>query len=607
MTTIDINERLTTLERKNERLRTENERLLADADDTNSLLNSQKESRERFSLALRGANDGLWDWDLETDEVYYSPRWKSMLGYEEDELKNHLSTWTSLVHSADKDRALIKVQDYLDGRANSFEIELRMHHKEGHDVFVLSRAFLLNRKSDNKPIRLVGTHVDITERKKSEFFVEKNAEILEMIATGQPASAIYDTIALMYEGRNPGIRCSMLELHGNKLMHGGAPSLPKEYCDAVNGLENGPEVGSCGTSTYTGKQVLVENIETDPKWADIKDVALPHGMRCCWSEPIKNSSGKVLGAFGMYHNHPALPNEGELRDLQNAGRLAGIIMERVHSEIELNKHKQKLEELVDERTAEVQEKSAQLEEALEREKEYNLLQQKFVSLVSHEFRTPLTIIDCGAQHMIRRKDKLQPDDIDDSGKDIRAGVSRLVNLIDTVLYGSRIDAGSIEQNSAPFDMGNLIREVCARQVKITPFHTIELDIDDLPDEIAADQKLLDNVFTNLLSNAVKYSPENPTIQIRGNIEDDCVVISVTDSGIGISKEDLPNTFKRFHRAKTAEGFPGTGIGLSIAREFVKMHGGDISVESVEGVGSTFTVRLPITRLEQAGQDETRVA
>ena len=120
----------------------------------------------------------------------------------------------------------------------------------------------------------------------------------------------------------------MLELHGNKLMHGGAPSLPKEYCDAVNGLENGPNIGSCGTSTYTGKRVLVENIETDAKWADIKHVALPHGMRCCWSEPIKHSSGNVLGAFGMYYNYPALPNEEESNDLKSAARLAGIIMER---------------------------------------------------------------------------------------------------------------------------------------------------------------------------------------------------------------------------------------------------------------------------------------
>lgn len=285
-------------------------------------------SEERFSLAMRGANDGLWDWNLESDAVYYSPRWKSMLGYGENELDNDLNTWANLVHPDDKDRVLEKVQDYLVGQADSFEVEMRMHHKKGHEVYVLSRAFLVIRESDGKPARLVGTHVDITERKLAEVFDNKNAEILEMIAIGRSASDIYDAIALLYEARNPGMRCSMLELEDNKLLHGGAPSLPKAYCDAVNGLENGPNVGSCGTSTYTGQRVLVENIETDPKWEKIKQYALPHGMRCCWSEPIKDSSGKVLGAFGMYYNHPALPNTAELHDLISAARLAGIVMER---------------------------------------------------------------------------------------------------------------------------------------------------------------------------------------------------------------------------------------------------------------------------------------
>ncbi len=287
-----------------------------------------KKSEERFALAMDGANDGLWDWNLETDDVYYSPRWKSMLGYSEDEIDNNLITWASLVHPDDKDIVLQKVQDYLVGKTDSFEVEMRLQHKDGHEVFVLSRAFIVNRESDGKAVRLVGTHVDITDRKKAEAFNDKNAEILAMIATGKPASDIYDEIALLYEERHPGMRCSMLELQDGKLMHGGAPSLPKEYCDAVNGLKNGPNVGSCGTSTYTGQRVLVENIETDPKWATIKHVALPHGLRCCWSEPIKNSSGKVLGAFGMYYNHPALPNEEELNDLKSAARLAGIVMER---------------------------------------------------------------------------------------------------------------------------------------------------------------------------------------------------------------------------------------------------------------------------------------
>ncbi len=180
---------------------------------------------------------------------------------------------------------------------------------------------------------------------QAQTFIRKNAEILEMIATGQSAFDIYNAIALMYEARHQGLRCSLLELKDDKLKHGGAPSLPREYCDAVNGLQVGPSVGSCGTSTFTGKRVLVENIETDPKWAKIKHVALPHGMRCCWSEPIKDSNGKVLGAFGMYYNHPALPNEDELADLQSAGRLAGIIMERDQRGIALRQSEKKYRRL----------------------------------------------------------------------------------------------------------------------------------------------------------------------------------------------------------------------------------------------------------------------
>jgi len=172
------------------------------------------------------------------------------------------------------------------------------------------------------------SHAELRGIKKAEVLNNKSSEILEMIAVGHSAPDIYNAIALMYENRHPGMRCSMLELHGNKLLHGGAPSLPKEYCDAIHCLEYGPNIGSCGTSTYTGKRVLVENIETDPKWEHLKGVALPHGMRCCWSEPIKNSLGKVLGAFGMYYNHPALPNEEESNDLKSAARLAGIVMER---------------------------------------------------------------------------------------------------------------------------------------------------------------------------------------------------------------------------------------------------------------------------------------
>lgn len=291
---------------------------------TAELLNSE----ERFALAMRGATDGLWDWDLATNEVYYSPRWKSMLGYSEHELESNLATWASLVHPKDKAFALQEVNKFLSAEIDAFEVEIRMRHKSGHEVYIRSRAFKVSRGSNNETVRLIGTHVDITRQKKLELFDERNTKILEMIAKGQPASQIYDQIALMYEERHSGLRCSMLVLDGDRLLHAGAPSLPKDYCKAVHGLKNGPEVGSCGAASFTGKRVLVENIETDPKWATLKHFALPHGMRSCWSEPIKNSSGKILGAFGMYHDYPALPNEEESTDLISAARLAGIVMER---------------------------------------------------------------------------------------------------------------------------------------------------------------------------------------------------------------------------------------------------------------------------------------
>ena len=254
-----------------------------------------------------------------------TPNILQQFGYEPDECLNTPGFWASRIHPNDKDEVFNNLSNLFQNGTHSHEY--RFLHKDGNYRWVHDTLRLLFDENE-KPKTLVGYWTDITERKQAELFNQRHTNILEMIAKGNPASEIYNEIAFLYEERHPGIRCSMLELDGNKLIHGGAPSLPKEYCDAVHGLENGPNIGSCGTSTYTGKRVLVENIETDPKWADIKHVALPHGLRCCWSEPIISSSGKVLGAFGMYYNYPALPNEDELSDLTSAGVLAGIVMER---------------------------------------------------------------------------------------------------------------------------------------------------------------------------------------------------------------------------------------------------------------------------------------
>ncbi|MEE4377991.1 MAG: ATP-binding protein [Candidatus Competibacteraceae bacterium] len=558
-------------------------------------------SEERFSLAMRGANDGLWDWDLETDEVYYSPRWKSMLGYEESELDAMFATWVALVHPDDKDWVLEKARNYIEGRADSFEVEMRMQHKDGHEVIVLSRAFLLHDDSNGKAIRLVGTHLEITERKMTEQFILSTSDILKMIAIREPASDIYDAIAHLYESRHPGLRCSMLVLAGNKLMHGGAPSLPKEYCDAVNGLENGPDVGSCGTSTYTGKRVLVENIETDPKWRNLKHVALPHGLRCCWSEPIRNSSGRVLGAFGMYYDHPALPNERELNDLASAARLAGIIMEREQSEKELNQHKHNLEELIVERTLELDKAKQEAEKA-------NQAKSLFLANMSHEIRTPIN----GVLGMI---DLLLHSDLDERQRrradTAHRSAQSLLGIIDTVLDFSKIEAGRVQLSEEDFNLRALLEECWVLVVDQAKKKGLVLT-NSLPADMHADLRgdptRLRQILVNLLGNAVKFTEQGEIrLRVRVLSRDEAglnLQFEIEDTGLGMESDQLGRIFNAFEQidGSSSRHHSGTGLGLAITRQLVTLMNGEIDCTSTPGVGTCFRVRLHFQYVAASSED-----
>lgn len=251
------------------------------------------------------------------------------------------------------------------------------------------------------------------------------------------------------------------------------------------------------------------------------------------------------------------------------------------------------EDTLRQQTTALSTKTAALEIALQSEKIFATLQSKFVSLVSHEFRTPLAIIDGAAQRLIRNKDTIDPDGIHDRCGIIRRAIKRVTGLMDATLYASRIDEDRVELTKTTFDLRALVQGNCDHQADLTQSHKIDANLSGLPTSVHADEKLMSLVFTNLLSNAAKYAPHAPLIKVKGWSRDGMAIISVTDHGEGISKDDLSNMFVRFFRTKSAEGIAGTGIGLSISKEFVEMHGGAIELESTEGKGSTFTVHLPI--------------
>lgn len=300
-----------------------------------------------------------------------------------------------------------------------------------------------------------------------------------------------------------------------------------------------------------------------------------------------------------------LTKSGEARDMLVSGEYVEVCGERLMFNLshdvtdskranrELVQHRDQLQELVDQATVELKEKAKQLEQALTKEKKLNELQRQFVSTASHEFRTPLAIIDSSVQRLMRSKNKLTPDVLEARTTRIRDAVKVMSDLMESTLSAASMDSGAVKMTLAPCDLRAIITAVCDRQKDMKDDRKIRFDPGDIPDRIESDQSILNQIFTNLLANAVKYSSDGSEIKITGRREGNDVAVLVRDHGIGIDEDDLPKMFTRFFRAKTSTGIAGTGIGLNLVKTLVEMQGGSVSVESVKGEGSTFSVRLPI--------------
>jgi diguanylate cyclase (GGDEF)-like protein len=172
----------------------------------------------------------------------------------------------------------------------------------------------------------------------SSLFTETERQMLELIAKGASLSEVLDTLTAAIERISPESLCTIMlldEEHRRRLLIASGPSLPPAYLHAANGLEIGPEVGACGTAAFRNETVIVEDIGTDPKFASARDFVLSHGLRSCWSQPIRDSKGAVLGTFAIYRREPSSPRPQELRLARVAGQLAGNAVERIRAEREL--------------------------------------------------------------------------------------------------------------------------------------------------------------------------------------------------------------------------------------------------------------------------------
>lgn len=413
--------------------------------------------------------------------------------------------------------------------------------------------------------------------------------ITRLIATGSALPDVLKAIVLAVEAEDPVLICSivMLDEAGARIVLGAAPNLPDAFNRAIDGAPIGANAGSCGTAMFHNRRIVVEDIQTDPLWADYRDIAAAAGLRSCWSQPIHAADGQVLGSFAIYQRREARPTPDDIGFIEAAADLAAIAIERKRHEDD------------------VALAQTQIRQALERERDAaeaaNKAKSEFLANVSHELRTPLN----GVIGLI---DALRREALTTSQQDvldlIRQSGATLEHLVADLLDISRIDAGQLSLHLHPFDLVEALDGLL--KISDTQARAKGLDFHvqygpGTSGRFLADSVRIRQVLGNLVANAIKFTPRGRidiAVDINAPSSPDLpheLTLRVADTGIGFGPDTAARIFDRFNQADSGmtRRFGGTGLGLSICKALVELMGGAIIASSEPGRGSLFTVTLPL--------------
>lgn len=261
---------------------------------------------------------------------------------------------------------------------------------------------------------------------------------------------------------------------------------------------------------------------------------------------------------------------------------------------ELASHRDQLEEEIARHISRYKETADALARALDRERGVSEFYRSFAAMVSHQFRTPLAVIDSGLQRLLRRGGQMTLEDRRQRYTRLREAVTHMTRLVESALTAARLDGGQVEATAAPCDLAAISRQVCQFQQEAAGTRCITLEPEvSGPLYVVCDRAMLEQILANLVSNALKYSPTDTPITVQLDHDFEYAICRVQDRGIGIPVEDLPRVFERFFRSRNVVATSGIGLGLNIARHLARLQHGDIKVVSREGEGTVFTLTLPL--------------
>lgn len=514
-------------------------------------------SEQRWQFAVEGSRDGVWDRDLITGDIYVTPRLKDMLGDDSTDDFSSVDGWADRLHPDDRERCLEQLNQHLEGKTPFYQNEHQVRCADGSYKWVLDRGLVISRSADGKPLRMIGTYSDISARKQSEALLEGEKRILELIASGAAAESVLCEVIRLIESQSEMI-CSVLRLDQDtqQLRHCAAPSLPTDYTRAVDGLRIGPKVGSCGTAAFLNCEVIVSDIAEDPLWNEFREVAIPHGLRACWSVPLRSSVGQVLGTLAMYFRHPTTPTENDELLIDRAAHLASIVLEKQRSELQLRAREEQLRSML-----------SQLAAAEERER-------RRVSRILHDQLSP-TIAVCQM-----RISALE------SGFDEVDRNRAILNEVWERLEECSNQARSLAVETSPpvlYELG-LIPALEWLAERFQEHHSIQCRFSTTVRALAVDESTLAPVFQaarELLTNIARHAQAS-TVDITLRVDEETMVLTVADDGVGFEPEN-----------RSVDTVKSRGFGLFGIRDRFQMLGGSVLVDSQPGAGTRVTLRAPV--------------
>ncbi|WP_295364339.1 PAS domain S-box protein [Arenimonas sp.] len=307
-----------------------------------------REARDSLERAQRIARMGAWEYDLARDELQWSDEVYRIFQVQPGEFDGNFQAFAARVHPEDL-RRLQELQAQTVAGGPDLDVEHRIVLPGGGVGYVHERASLL-RDDQGRPWKISGSVQDITQRKRADEMEEGQRLVLDAIAKRRPLPEVLLMIVRLAERQMPAALCSVLLLDeaGQHVRIGAAPSLPPEYNAAVHGLAIGPKAGSCGTAAWRGERVIVSDIDHDPLWEDYLPLVQPHGLKACWSSPVKAPGGRVIATFANYYRQVREPAAGELELIEGLASLCAVAIEHAHAFDDIATSQQRFRSLFDE-------------------------------------------------------------------------------------------------------------------------------------------------------------------------------------------------------------------------------------------------------------------